>query len=215
MVDNAESKHEGTDDIVDEATGSAQATGPTAPKHRKHRNGLIVLGVVVVVIVVCAVGFNIWHQQPSFCNAICHSPMDNYVESYSSGDPGKLVTVHADNDVNCLDCHNPKLTEQASEVCAWLGDSYPVDAEGNLVDASAQDMASEEFCLRSGCHNWDDVVNSTWGFADNDAKYNPHSSHQDGSVKCGDCHKSHGTSTLYCAKCHQLNLPEGWEATSD
>ena len=60
-----------------------------------------------------------------------------------------------------------------------------------------------------------DVVNATWGFEGNDAKFNPHSSHQDNQLECGDCHKSHETSTLYCAKCHDLNLPEGWEATNE
>ena len=36
-----------------------------------------IVGVVVAVVLVCAGGgFYVWHNQPSFCNAICHEPMD-------------------------------------------------------------------------------------------------------------------------------------------
>ena len=192
-----------------------KAVGAPEPADKKRKNKWLVLGVIVAVLVVAGVGFNIWHEQPSFCNTVCHAPMDNYVASYTSDDPGMLVTPHAKAGVNCLDCHNPKMSEQLTEVVAWTSDTFPVDEQGNLVYPDAENMASPEFCLKSGCHDWNDVVNSTWGFAGNDAKYNPHSSHQDGAVQCGDCHKSHSTSTLYCGKCHALNLPEGWENTHD
>ena len=162
---------------------------PTAKMTRKNK--WIIVGVVAAVLVVAGAGFWVWHEQPSFCNAICHSPMDKYVETYYEGDPGKLVTAHAEAGDACLDCHEAEITTQVSEVMAWVSDSYP------------------------DCHNMTDVVNSTWGFAGNDEKYNPHSSHQDNNLECGDCHKVHETSTLYCAKCHDMNLPEGWEATNE
>ena len=92
-------------------------------------------------------------------------------------------------------------------------DDYPMTDDGMLN--TGKEIATEEFCTNDGCHNMSDVVNATWGFEGNDAKYNPHSSHQDNQLECGDCHKSHETSTLYCAKCHDLNLPEGWEATNE
>lgn len=170
-------------------------------------------GTVAVVLVLAGAGFWVWHEQPSFCNAICHSPMDNYVESYSSGDAGMLVTQHVEAGKNCLDCHNPVITEQLTEVCTWMADDYPMTDDGMLN--TDKEIATEEFCTNDGCHNMSDVVNATWGFEGNDAKYNPHSSHQDNQLECGDCHKSHETSTLYCAKCHDLNLPEGWEATNE
>jgi len=196
------------------ASASTESADEASPK--KKKNKWVTLGVIAGIIAIAALGFMVWHEQPSFCNAVCHSPMDNYVASASEGDPGMLVTSHIENGVNCLKCHNPKLTEQLTEVCMWVSDEYPVDAEGNLVNADAQNMASEEFCLKSGCHeSLQTVVENTWGFAGNDEKYNPHSSHQDGSIECGDCHKSHEKSTLYCAKCHDMNLPEGWEATSE
>ena len=70
-----------------------QTAEPAAQK--KKKKWPIVVGVVVAVLVVAGAGFWVWHEQPSFCNAICHSPMDKYVETYSEGDPGKLVTQHA------------------------------------------------------------------------------------------------------------------------
>ena len=63
-----------------------QTAEPAAQK--KKKKWPIVVGVVVAVLVVAGAGFWVWHEQPSFCNAICHSPMDKYVETYGAGDPG-------------------------------------------------------------------------------------------------------------------------------
>ena len=51
-------------------------------ERKKSRKGLVALGVAAVVIVAAGTGFWIWHEQPSFCNAVCHTPMDSYVEAY-------------------------------------------------------------------------------------------------------------------------------------
>jgi hypothetical protein len=196
------------------ANDAGKATGaPASPK--KKKNGWMVLGIVVAVIAVVAIAFNIWHNQPSFCNAICHSPMDNYVASYNSDNEGMMAVVHRKAGVSCLSCHEARTGEQIQEVGMWIDGSYPLDEYGNLANADANNMASEAFCLKSGCHDWNTVVANTWGVAGNDEKYNPHSSHQDGAVECGDCHKSHSTSEFYCAKCHAINVPDGWEATSE
>lgn len=192
-----------------ELNESQKAAGDQQPSaKRPAKKKWIVLGVVVAVIVVAGAGFWAWHNTPGFCNSICHSPMDAYVESYSSGDPGKLVTAHAEAGDSCLDCHEAELTTQVSEVMAWVADSYPMD--GDML-ASGKEFASEEFCARPECHNMDEVTAETWGFEGNDAKYNPHSSHQDYALECGDCHKVHEKSTLVCNDCHDLNVPEGWE----
>lgn len=191
----------------------AESAEAEPAKKVARKNKWIVVGVVAAVLVLAGAGFWVWHEQPSFCNAICHSPMDKYVESYYEGDAGKMVTAHADAGETCLSCHEAKLTTQVSEVMAWVSDSYPMGEDGML--ATGKEFATEEFCTNGGCHNMNDVVNATWGFAGNDEKYNPHSSHQDNNLECGDCHKVHETSTLYCAKCHDLNLPEGWEATNE
>ena len=189
-----------------QAAAGDETTQPS-PK-RPVRKKWIVLGVVAAVIVVAGAGFWAWHNTPGFCNAFCHSPMDAYVESYSSGDQGMLVTQHAEAGDGCLDCHEAELTTQVSELMAWTSDSYPMD--GNML-ATGKEFANEEFCATSDCHDMNEVVANTWGFEGNDAKYNPHSSHQDLSLECGDCHKVHEKSTLVCNDCHDLNAPEGWE----
>lgn len=62
------------------------ASQPAVKMTRKNK--WIIVGVVAAVLVVAGAGFWVWHEQPSFCNAICHSPMDKYVETYYEGDPG-------------------------------------------------------------------------------------------------------------------------------
>ena len=167
------------DEKISQPGEDAQAPSPK----RKAKRGWIIGGVVAAVIVVAGAGFWVWHETPSFCNAICHSPMDSYVDTYYSGDQGMLVT----------------------------SDDYPMTADGTKL-ADGADMASEEFCAKSGCHDMDDVVASTWGFEGNGEQFNPHSSHQDLALECGDCHKAHEKSVLMCNQCHKLNMPEGWEA---
>ena len=189
---------------IDEEKGAA---GGPAPKKRPKR-GWIVAGVVAAIIVVAGAGFWVWHEQPSFCNAICHSPMDAYVETYDSNDPGMLVTQHKEAGDSCLDCHEAELTTQVSEVMAWVSDSYPMD--GDML-ATGKEFANEEFCARPECHDMNEVVANTWGFCDNEPDENPHSSHQDLALECGDCHKVHEKSTLVCNDCHDMNVPEGWE----
>ena len=49
-----------------------QTAEPAAQK--KKKKWPIVVGVVVAVLVVAGAGFWVWHEQPSFCNAICHTP---------------------------------------------------------------------------------------------------------------------------------------------
>ena len=64
---------------VDVQSGSQ--SGEPSPK-RKVKRGWIVAGVVAAVIVVAGVGFWVWHETPGFCDSVCHSPMDSYVETY-------------------------------------------------------------------------------------------------------------------------------------
>ncbi len=98
--------------------------------------------------------------------------------------------------------------QQVTEVVSFVSDDFATDAHGYLVPENVK--ADGDFCLRSGCHDWNDVVASTAGFEGNDAKYNPHASHQDGVLECSDCHKMHRQSALECNECHALNAPEGW-----
>jgi hypothetical protein len=216
MDDNKDKSAEtGSDQELHASTGDGATMEHPA---RRKKKGWMVFGIIVAVIAIVAIAFTVWHNTPGFCNAICHEPMDTYVETYYEGDPGMLVTQHATDEagnMECLDCHEARLGEQISEVGSYMDDSFNVDENGYLQNGNASTMASPENCLKSGCHDWNEVVDSTWGFEGNDAEYNPHSSHQDGSVTCSDCHKSHQKSVLYCAECHDLNLPEGWEEPSN
>ena len=56
----------------------APADADHAPKGKNKKKPAIVAGTVAVVLVLAGAGFWVWHEQPSFCNAICHSPMDRH-----------------------------------------------------------------------------------------------------------------------------------------
>ena len=199
---------------------AAEADGfvPRVKKRLSKNKRLTIVVAVVAVVAVVGVGFATWSTSPSFCSALCHSPLQNYVENYvdgyyaTEGAPAG-IRVHANAGLNCLSCHSRSAVRQLGEVAHWATDSYEVDDEGFLV--KDETLLTKEFCTQSGCHTWEAVVDSTWGFAGNDEEFNPHASHQDGSVTCSDCHSIHKQSQLYCAKCHDLNLPEGWVATSE
>lgn len=173
---------------------------------QKGRKGLIVTVVVIVVIAVAGAGFWVWHQQPSFCNAICHQPMDSYVETYESGNTAMLSAVHAKQGKVCLDCHEAKFDEQVNEATAWIsGDSTTPIAENTF-------QYDESFCLNEACHNMtrDELTESTSNMA-----FNPHKQ-QHGDIDCGECHKAHSASVMYCTQCHaEAEVPAGWMSYSD
>ena len=122
------------------ATARAKAPGgrdaqpeARAQRPRRKRKWPIVVGVVAVVMVAAGVGFWTWHEQPSFCNAICHEPMDNYVEGYFN-DATLMANTHKKAQVTCLECHEAKLSEQVAEGMSW------------------GDPCLRRGCLRRPCH---------------------------------------------------------------
>lgn len=142
---------------------------------RMTRKAGIVVVVVVAVVVVAGAGFAVWHEQPSFCNAICHEPMDSYVDGYYADDT-QMAERHRAVGVECLDCHVPTLGEQVSEAGAWVTGSYdnPL-GKSNLAN-------TEGFCFRSGCHSED-------AWKDNHADVDV--SLGDGCASCHVMHRSH------------------------
>ncbi|MEG1433965.1 MAG: cytochrome c3 family protein [Gordonibacter sp.] len=185
--------------IEQENAGAAPASQPTPKKKRK---GLIALGIAAVIIVGVGAGFWVWHEQPSFCNAICHTPMDPYVEDYYSSNTTLLATAHRVSEVSCLDCHVPTLSEQVAEGAAWVSGGYAIPLEQRTYDSS--------FCATKACHNvgWDSLEKITASF-----EYNPHSNYHE-ELSCGDCHKSHTESVMQCAQCHNdAKIPVGWAAS--
>ena len=150
-------------------------------ERKKSRKGLVALGVAAVVIVAAGTGFWIWHEQPSFCNAVCHTPMDSYVEAYYADDATLLATSHRVADVSCLDCHVPTLGEQR--------------------------QFDDEFCMNGSCHA---IGQGSLAQITAQREYNPHSNYHE-ELACGTCHKSHTASVMQCAQCHSdADVPAGW-----
>ncbi|WP_282209499.1 cytochrome c3 family protein [Parvibacter caecicola] len=216
--------------MSDNITNSAAEHDPVidgkapAPK-RKGRRAAIAGVVVAAVLVVAGAGLWVWHEQPSFCGAICHTPMDNYLATYEAplgqattdkwGNPvadssSMLAAVHAAEGDTCMDCHIPTLSEQVSEGVAWVAGNY----EFPLLERDATDLteasgrANDELCLNESCHNLtrEDLVEKTADMG----TYNPHEPHHM-ELDCTTCHKAHRASVMYCSQCHaQAEVPEGW-----
>lgn len=189
-----------------EESKEQQAPSPAAPKKPKKHRVPVVVGVVVVVLVVAGIGFWTWHEQPSFCNAICHSPMDPYVEGYYEN-PQHMAYAHQVEGTTCLQCHEAKIDEQVNEAMVWISGDYATDEEGYLTTVGVR--ADKGMCATSGCHDMDEVVAATqdWG---GQVGVNPHDSHQGYALDCSSCHTAHGQSIMYCNTCHDYEVPEGW-----
>lgn len=220
---------------MSEKTKSEAVAAEPAPKRKKP---LVVAAVVAVVLVIAGAGFWVWHEQPSFCGAICHVSMDSYLPTYESN-PGSegvdkwgnavsdssamLAPVHRVQGIGCTGCHVPVIGEQISEGLEWVTGNYTVVSTGDGSYAleergldelvAARGVASEQFCLRSGCHvtvNGDVMTRDDLIAATSDRTRNPHVQ-QHGEVACSECHKAHRASTVYCSKCHSdTEIPEGW-----
>jgi len=221
--------------MTDDTKSTASDTsGPTQSKAAGKRR-LMVLAVIVVVLLVSGVGGWIWHEQPSFCNAFCHVPMDKYYDTFSatSGAPtadkygntvadasGMLAVTHREAGEDCLACHVPTISEMASEGIAWVsGDYYFPLSERTLSDLTeARKLPDDEFCLNSSCHHLDQDSNvittrEELTKASSDLPFNVHDPHHD-EFACSDCHKAHRASVDICANpgCHQgaAPVPPGW-----
>ena len=146
------------------------------PKKKKF----IIVGVVAVVLVAAGAGFMVWHEQPTFCNAICHTPMDAYVDTYVDGSTdaygNELASDQEKNSMmaymhgkyklaNCLDCHVPTIGEQVTEGMHWITGNYEVLGQNKvgdtiLAERSTDDLvkarnldSGNEFCSNSKCHS--------------------------------------------------------------
>ncbi len=203
------------------------AQPPSAKPKRRSRKGVIA-GVVAAVIVVVGCGMWVWHEQPGFCNAFCHTPMDPYVETYYAQADGAatdkwgnavtqvdamMAAPHAQAGVTCLDCHIPSLEQQVGEVREEITGGYDYPLQEQTVKALLQDSGrtgnSDTMCLASGCH---DVTRADLTELTADMPRNPHS-WQHGEIECDTCHKSHRASVLQCTQCHEdaeSELPSGW-----
>lgn len=203
---------------------TAQETA--APKKSGPKRWQMTVGIIVAVIIVAGIGFGVWHEQPSFCNAVCHTPMDKFVDGYYNDDT-TLAYQHGHVDgsntaaastlkegvknssMTCLTCHTPKMDEQMTEAISWVGGNYTVDQDGAPVISEPSYVANKEFCTQ--CHDYEKVIAATEHYWGEDEPANPHASHQ-GEQACSNCHSVHGTSTLMCSSCHNFEIPEGWQS---
>ena len=233
-----------TVDVVDEAAQNvAETTEETAPApapKRKSKKKFGIIGGVVAVIVVAAVGFWVWHNDPSFCNnPVCHDSMDPYVNTYYQEDGvagvdkwGSSVTnthamlsiAHKDGNIACLDCHTADIQQQIGEVGIQLSGGYtmPLDEVNALSLVENRHQASpsglgDEFCMNDACHK--NLTRESLTQLTASLEFNPHSWHHQQN-QCTDCHKSHRASVLVCTQCHDGSdptrpdargiLPDGW-----
>lgn len=202
-----------------------QTTSTPDQGKRPRKRLAVALATVAAVVVVAGVGLFVWHEQPSFCAAICHSPMDPYLPTYET-EPGQatqdkwgnevadagamLAASHrSENGDTCMSCHVPTLSEQVSEGIGWLtGDYYDPLSERTLDQlTAARGVDGEQFCLNEACHDFtrDQLVEMTA-----DLEFNPHVSQHE-ERDCSDCHKAHRASVMVCAQCHtQAEVPQGW-----
>ncbi len=195
------------------AQETAQKSAPDAAAHapagapkRRAKRWPLVVGVVAIVLVAAGAGFWVWHEQPSFCNAICHDPMDAYVEGYFN-DATLMANAHEREDVSCLQCHEAKIDEQVTEALSWVRGDFATDETGHLTTQGV--TADSKMCATEGCHNFDEVIATTenWG---GEEGVNPHRSHQGIAIDCSNCHGGHTTSYMYCNACHDYETPDGW-----
>jgi hypothetical protein len=213
-LDEAEMDEETQEKVKRLRELAAEESEASAPK-KKPKKKFIIMGSVAAVLIIAIVGGLAWHEQPSFCNAICHTPMDPYVESFDTNTSVVAaqadlttqlsVTTHKESEQNleCLDCHVPSIGEQISEGMKWVTGDY-------TVPLAEMEYDGEEFCLRSGCHvdiNSKDDLKPLLAAQER----NPHNNHQSSGLDCADCHKTHEQSVMQCTQCHSdAEVPEGW-----
>lgn len=212
-------------------TEKKKPEGAATPSPKKSGKKLgIIAGVLAAIVVVAGAGFWVWHEQPSFCGAICHDPMDPYlatfeaepttgaVDKYGNKVDGStmLAAVHrVDAEATCLSCHEPTMSQQINEGIAWVtGDFASPLKERKLSDlTAAQGKDYEQFCLNDACHETvtvKDLGSKTSYMARNvhDMSDAPHSNKV---YECGECHKAHSQSVVICSQCHDdATVPQGW-----
>lgn len=201
----------------------------------KVRKPAIAVGLTAIVLAVAGAGFWVWHEQPSFCNAVCHVPMDEYNRTYdqNAGEPGTdkwgnalpdagiMLSVSHKADpsaggagATCMSCHIPTLGEQISEGTAWIsGDySYPLEERSTKELTAARGVDEDKFCLNENCH---DMTREDLAQRTSDRAFNPHVS-QHGEIACSECHKAHRAPVMYCSQCHsEAEVPEGWLSAAE
>lgn len=189
-------------------TSPDQDNPENKPPKRRRLKLKIALGVVAFLVLIfggSGIVYATQHGNPHFCNFICHSPMDPYVEGYYSDDAALLITSHMDAGETCVDCHTPNMEQQIDEGIKW--------ATGDFKDPMAlRRFGTTEFCLQPGCHtDYDDYASLAAATANYQGSgFNPHKGAH-GELECYTCHSVHDKSRLYCKSCHaEMPVPADW-----
>lgn len=161
-------------------------------------NRRLIFAIALLVILVGA-GGGIYMMKagdhPAFC-ATCHI-MRSYYDSWN--DSNLLVNKHAEEGLECHDCHEPSLSTQLEEGIKYITGNYQTPLEKREF--------SQEFCLK--CHDDMESVKDATDFEES----NPHDSHL-GEQECNLCHNMHQQSQVMCAECHFFDwiddLDDSW-----
>ena len=161
--------------MADEKLNTAGTDQDTKQAKKGKKKWPIVLGVIAVVVVAAGAGFFVWHEQPSFCGAICHSPMDQYVETYLDGSTdaygnevaeadrnGMMAYAHGQLDAaDCLSCHKPSLSQQMTEGMHWVTGNYEILGTNAVGTVTMEDRSCEQLVEGAGMgdNNGDGNVN--------------------------------------------------------
>ncbi len=172
------------------------------PEQKKKR--MVLFGASGLVVLALVVAGWIWHEQPSFCNAVCHAPMDRYVHDYYDKNNTNLIAAHGKqgDGITCLECHIPTIAQQLTEVKHWVG--------GTFSDPLAKRNMGNDFCLNEHCHN---VTVDELRELTSNLSFNPHDWTYHGEQDCASCHRMHDVSVMSCASCHgeaKEVMPETW-----
>lgn len=166
----------------------------------KKRITWAILGVAAVVITVPGVFLWDYHKEPAFCGTFCHI-MKPYVASWEASD--FLAKAHADEEVICLDCHEPTIKQQVEEAMLFVSGKYQ--------DPLVMRQFPDDFCLK--CHEHgsrDQIIERTQDYTVGGQEINPHNPHEGvdetlvSEIECWNCHKMHQKSATinYCYECH-------------
>lgn len=186
------------------AKQQAGVPGAAAPRKRSRKAWMIV-GALVVVIALAGVGGWKWHEQPSFCATLCHSPMQSYYEGYV--DSGYLVRAHAESGITCLGCHEPTIAQQVNEL--------KVKISGNYEEPLTTRVYENSFCGGADCHGEATLLAISEKYT-SDLEFDPHDNHVTLAAKCLSCHKMHREQKpLTCVGCHdEGQLDFEWTAAA-
>jgi nitrate/TMAO reductase-like tetraheme cytochrome c subunit len=163
---------------------------------------LVVVAGVVAVLGATAVWGHFWgarvgNPSSESCTS-CHV-MQPYADSLTT--PNLLASAHANEGVECIDCHSDYgAEEQLRDTLAYVQNTYD--------EPFARVRYPMETCFQ--CHEHGSYDQIAWrttdlGVTDPQAKghdANPHQPPHYTDLECNSCHRVHRESTLLCWECH-------------